>query len=89
MGRRDLTPEAPRWTDADLLSMWQIGRVYGLREGVTLAGELVDQAVAEALAPPTGHGGPDLDAAARATALDLYRRYLLMTRRPDRAGQPT
>jgi hypothetical protein len=65
------------WTTADLLLMWQVGRDFGLRE----AGELVDQAVAAALARPAGHGGPDLDAAAAAAALDLYRRYLNPLRR--------
>lgn len=74
-------PDARTYTQADLLLMWQVGRDFGLVEGVRLAGELVDRAVAAALERPEGHGGPDLDVAARDAAAELFRRYLL--RRPS------
>jgi len=69
-------PDARLYTWADLLLSWQVGRSFGLREGVSLSRELIAQAVQEALQRPAGHGGPDLDDAARAAANDLFRRYL-------------
>lgn len=48
----------------------------GVDAGFRLAGQLIEVAVAEALHRPDGHGGPDLDEATRARALDLYARYL-------------
>lgn len=50
----------------------------GVRHGMQLAGQLVDQAVAAALARPEGHGSVDLDVAARQCAYALYQRYGLV-----------
>jgi hypothetical protein len=64
------------YTWADLLLAWEVGRDFGLAEGFDAANALVDQAVAAALTRPQGHGGPDLDVAAKRAVQDLFRRYL-------------
>jgi hypothetical protein len=76
-----------RYTEADLLLSWEVGRSFGAAEGFNAAIALVDQAVAAALTRPAGHGGPDLDVTAQRAVQDLFRRYLY-PRRSDVSPAP-
>ena len=54
----------------------------GVRDGIRLAATVYQDSILAALARPRGHGGPDLDAEARARVADLFRRYLGVGVRP-------
>jgi len=57
---------------------WEIAAAYeiGVRDGIRLATDVIQDNVFAALARPRGHGGPDLDIEARERVSDLFRRYL-------------